>query len=121
LGGGARLALDAATREGRLAAVVSIGRAPERAARSNGGAEVPILAIFAEKDEAVAAGRAAGLAERLRAEAPACTLRIEPGVGPEYLDPARPDHYDAVAARASWDAALARFRAELGWHSPPPS
>jgi dienelactone hydrolase len=112
-GRGARLALDAAARGGRLAAVVSIGRAPERTARSNGDAEIPILAILAEKDEAVAAGRAAELAERLRAEAPACTLRIEPGVALEYLDPARPDHYDAVAARASWDAALARFRAEL--------
>ena len=32
---------------------------------------------------------------------------------PAYHDPARPDHYDAVAARAAWDAALARLRAEL--------
>ena len=112
-GRGARLALDAAARGGRIACAVAFGRAPEALPEGASGREIPVLAVFAEKDEAVAAGRAAGLAERLRDEAPACTLRVEPGVAPGYLDPARPDRYDAVAARASWDAVLERLRAEL--------
>jgi hypothetical protein len=35
----------------------------------------------------------------------------EEGCG--FADPARADCYDAAAARASWDAAIARLRAEL--------
>jgi hypothetical protein len=40
-------------------------------------------------------------------------VRCQPGVGPGFLDAARADRYDAVAARAAWDAAFARLRAEL--------
>jgi dienelactone hydrolase len=113
-GRGGWLALDAAARGGRIGAVVSFGGAPPHAEElSVATLEAPVLAVFAEKDPAVEAGLAVALEERLRAEAVACVLRIEPGVVAEYLDPARADHYDAAAARASWDAALARLRAEL--------
>jgi dienelactone hydrolase len=40
-------------------------------------------------------------------------VAVDAGVDPTALDPGQSDRYDAVAARASWDAALARLRAEL--------
>lgn len=44
----------------------------------------------------------------------AVVVALDAGLDPAALDPGQPDRYDAVAARASWDAALARLRAELG-------
>jgi hypothetical protein len=43
----------------------------------------------------------------------AVVVALDAGLDPAALDPGRPDCYDAVAARASWDKALARLRAEL--------
>jgi dienelactone hydrolase len=114
VGRGGRLALDAAARGERVGCAVMFGGAPpEPDAASSAGIECAVLAVFAEKDPAVAEGRATALEASWVAEAVAGEVQVAPGVGAEYLDPARPDHYDAVAARASWDAALARFRAEL--------
>jgi len=43
----------------------------------------------------------------------AVVVAIDADHDPNALDPGQPDRYDAVAARAAWDAALARLRAEL--------
>jgi dienelactone hydrolase len=62
----------------------------------------------------VARGDSAEIERRLRGEQIACDLRTQPGVGEGFADQGQPDRYDAIAARACWDAALARLRAELG-------
>jgi dienelactone hydrolase len=114
VGRGGRLALDAAARGERVGCVVMLGSAPpEPDTTSCAGIECGVLAVFGEKDPAVEEGRATALEARLRAAGVVCDVQVAPGVGAESLDPARPDHYDAVAARAIWDAVLARFRAEL--------
>lgn len=121
-GRGGRLALDAASRGARVGAVVMFGGAPPAGeANSWDAVEGPVLAVFAEKDAGFEEGRASALEEGLQTAAVPCEVQVASGATPEYLDPARPDHYDAVAARASWDAALALFRAELGWRTNPPS
>jgi dienelactone hydrolase len=52
--------------------------------------------------DAAARGARVAVAVAMDADVELCTL-----------DPGQPDRYDAAAARASWDAALARLRAEL--------
>ncbi len=114
-GRGGLLALDAAARAVRVAVAVSLdGRWPAAATSEIGiaGVQGVVLALFAGKDTAPESEGAEDLACRLRDEGVTGEVRglaVEEG----YLDPDRPDRYDAVAARASWDAALARLRAEL--------
>jgi dienelactone hydrolase len=114
-GRGALLALDAAARGARVAAVIGLDASIELATQAESLARLDafVLAVFAEKDPAVAGGHVASLERRLRAESVPCELRVQPGVEQGFLDPARADRYDAVAARATWDKALARLRAEL--------
>lgn len=113
-GRGGLLALDAAARGARVAAVIGLDVSADLAALCGSLACLDgfVLMVFAEKDPAVADGYAA-FERRLREESVACDLRVQPGVDEGFLDPARADRYDAAAARATWDAALARLRAEL--------
>ena len=114
-GRGGLLALDAAARGARVASVVALdaGFAPGSLDGSLARIDAFVMAVFAEKGPGVARIDAAELERRLREEQIACDLRTQPGVGDGFLDPAQPDRYDANAARACWDAALARLRAEL--------
>ena len=115
-GRGGALALDAAARGARIAAVVALDAAfvPAALDGSLARGDAFVLAVFAEKGSGVARGEVAELERRLRDDEIACELRMQPGVGEGFADPGQPDRYDANAARASWDAALARLRAELG-------
>jgi dienelactone hydrolase len=114
-GRGALLALDAAGRGARIAAVIGLDASIDSAALGESFARVDafVLAVFAEKDPAVARGDVAALEQRLRREGVACELRIQPGVQEGFHDPVQADRYDAAAARDSWDTALAHLRAEL--------
>lgn len=115
-GRGGWLALDAAARSARVAAAICLDGEFDLAAIDRlalARVEAPVLVVLGEKDPAVARGDADALERRLRAEGIACELRIQPGAETGFLDPARADRFDAAAARAAWDAALARLRAEL--------
>ena len=41
------------------------------------------------------------------------SVLVEPGVGHGFMNPSRPDRYDAAAAERGWDRMLAFLRAEL--------
>jgi dienelactone hydrolase len=112
---GALHALDAAARGARVAAVIALDPRFETSSLDASLARVDafVLAVCAEKEIAAAGASAADLDRRLRGEGVLCEVRCQPGVDPGFLDAARADRYDAVAARAAWDAALARLRAEL--------
>jgi dienelactone hydrolase len=113
-GRGGALALDAAVRGARIAAVVALDPVLDPGALDAlARVDAFVLAVFAEKASGVARGDVAELERRLRAEQIAFDLRTLPGVGEGFADPGQPDRYDASAARAGWDAALARLRAEL--------
>lgn len=111
LGAGAPLAL-AAARSPRVAVALCLD--PEGALEvSDAGVEARICLIAAEKDPAVAEGALEALRSALAADGARVELRVLPGVERGCLDPRRADLYDAAAARAAWDAALAVLRAEL--------
>ncbi|HKA16658.1 MAG TPA: dienelactone hydrolase family protein [Myxococcota bacterium] len=114
-GRGGRLAIDAAARGARVAVVVALDADldPRTFDGSLARLDAFVLAVFAGKGAGAARGDPAELERRLRAEQIANDVRTQPGAGEGYADPGRPDCYDASAARASWDAALARLRSEL--------
>lgn len=114
LGRGAVLALDAATRSPRIAAVALLGGAPESGSDVPLDAlDAPVVAVLGEKDEAVASGRAHALESRLRDVGARCALRVQPGADGAFFDERRADVHDAAATTAAWDAVLAALRAEL--------
>lgn len=106
-GGG--LALDAASRHPRLAAVVDFGgRAPDPDfdARSLRAA---VFAVFpGDADPWVAE-----LREGLAAAGVRAAVRLRPELEPGFMDPGRPDAYDAAAADEGWRDLVAFLRAEL--------
>jgi dienelactone hydrolase len=114
-GRGGLLAVDAAARGARIAAVVALDASFDPAALDGSLARIDafVLAVFAGKGSGAARGDAAELERRLRGEQIAVEVRTQPGAGEGFADPGQPDRYDATAARASWDAAIARLRAEL--------
>jgi len=112
-GRGGLLGLDAAARGARVAAVIGLDACFSAMSESPSRLDAFVLAVFAEKDPAVSSGQVAALERSLRDESVGCELRVQPGVDEGFLDPARADRYDAAAARATWDKALARLRAEL--------
>lgn len=109
-------ALDAAARGARIAAVIALDADFDPAALDGSLARVDafVLAVIAGKGAGAVRGDSAELERRLRGEQIAAEVRTQPGAGEGFADPGQPDRYDAAAARASWDAALARLRAELG-------
>jgi dienelactone hydrolase len=115
-GRGGLLALDAAARGARIAVVIALDAGFDPAALDGSLARVDafVLAVFAGKGPSAVRGDAAELERRLRGEEIAAEVRTQPGAGEGFADPGQADRYDAAAARASWDAALARLRAELG-------
>jgi carboxymethylenebutenolidase len=115
---GGHLALLAGSLGARAGAVVDFyglepggpdGRLPVGLAELRG----PVLGIFAAADEFVPAERVEELRGALAAAGVRAHLRVEPGVGHGFMNPARPERFDAHAASASWDRMLAFLRAEL--------
>lgn len=108
---GGHLALLAGARCARVGAVVDFygfhPGLPVDLARIG----APVLAIYAGTDEFVPEER---VAELRRAFAGGRgTVLVQPGVGHGFMNPARPEAHDAVAAAEGWDRLLAFLRAEL--------
>ena len=112
-GRGGVLALDAAARGSRAAIVITVDGAPQSEEVSLATLDARVLALFAGKGAAASDGRMATLERRLRAEGVTVEIRVVPGVGEDFLDPAQADRFDAVGARTAWDAVLSHLRAEL--------
>lgn len=110
-GRGAELALDAALRGARIATIVGFGG--PLPTRETPSLEASVLALLGAHADAVEEGGADALAKDLRAEGLRFELALQPEVGEHFFDPRHADLYDAAAATAAWDAALARLRAEL--------
>ncbi len=110
---GGHLALLAATRSARVAAVVDFYGMLPHLPLDFAGMDAAVLAIFAENDEHIGAEAVEDLRRALRAAGKRATFHLQPGVGHAYMNDARPDFHDAAAAAEGWDRMLAFLRAEL--------
>lgn len=111
---GGHLALVAASRSAQVAAAVDFYGIHPTFPVDFERIRAAVLGIFAEQDEFIPAEAVEGLRADLEAAGVRAHLRVEPGVGHGFMNDARPERHDAVAADSSWDRMLAFLRAELG-------
>ncbi len=112
-GMGGHLALLAATRSARVAAVVDFYGTLPHLPLDFAGLDAAVLAIFAENDEQIGAEAVEDLRRALRTAGKRASFQLQPGVGHAFMNDARPDCHDAAAAAEGWDRMLAYLRAEL--------
>jgi len=112
-GMGGVLALFAAARSTRIAAVVDFYGVLPGWMVDVSRLDAAVLGIFAEHDDRVSARERQRLEISLGARGRGHRIRVQPGVRHGYMSDDRPDRYDPAAAAAGWDATLAFLRAEL--------
>lgn len=110
---GGHLALVAGARNRRVGAVVDFYGLFAAPPLDVGALRSPLLAIFAEKDEFIAADAIARLRRELREAGGRATVDVQPGVRHGFMNDTRPDRYDAAAAVVGWERLLTFLRAEL--------
>jgi carboxymethylenebutenolidase len=111
---GGQLALFAATRNRRIAAVGDFYGIHPNVTLDLSGLEAAVLGIFAERDPHATPDAALKLETDLRAAGKRVHFSTYPGVGHAFFNDTRPDVYDAAAATRAWSELLAFLRAELG-------
>jgi carboxymethylenebutenolidase len=95
----------------RIGAVVSVYGSSEADFMD---ATAAYLGHFAEHDEFEPLSSVRALEERLRAAGRTVEFHIYPGTGHWFVEPDRPDAYDAGAAELVWERTLTFLRTELG-------
>ena len=110
---GGALALWVASRNPRVGAVADFYGFHPRVDPELGSLGCPVLGIFGDADAFVPAEAVETLRSRLEEAGVRATVRVESGVGHGFMNEARADAYDAIAADAGWGALLAFLRAEL--------
>jgi carboxymethylenebutenolidase len=110
---GGQLALFAATRNRRIAAVGDFYGIHPNVSLDLSGLEAAVLGIFAERDAFATPDAVRKLEADLRAAGKRVHFSIYPGVDHAFFNETRPDVYDAVAATRAWSELLAFLRAEL--------
>ncbi|MDH3520178.1 MAG: dienelactone hydrolase family protein [Myxococcales bacterium] len=115
-GVGGVLALRAAARQRRIGAVIDFYGADDLAPLEGvklTSVEAPILFLFGAADAAIDSGAVRALERRLVEAGARVHLRELPQAGGGFMNEARADAFDAVAAAHAWDAALAFLGATL--------
>lgn len=110
---GGQLALYAATRDPRIAAVADFYGVHPNVTLDLSGLRAAVLGIFAGKDEFVPPEAAHKLESDLRDAGVRTDFNIFDQADHAFFNDTRPDVYDADAAAAAWQATLNFFRAEL--------
>ena len=110
---GGSLALYLSSRHRRIGAAVDLyGAQPELLPELERVA-APVLAIFAGEDELVSESTVSAFESGLQRAGVSASVEIKAGVRNGYMNDARIDVHDAIAAADTWDALLAFFRSEL--------
>ena len=110
---GGSLALLLSSRHRRIGAAVDLyGAQPELLPELERVA-APVLAIFAGEDESVSESSVEAFKSGLQRAGVRASVEIKAGVRNGYMNDARLDVHDAIAAADTWDALLSFFRAEL--------
>ncbi len=110
---GGSLALFLASRHRRIGAAVDLYGAHPELLPELDRVSVPVLAIFAGEEESVTEPAVDAFESGLQRAGVNASVEVTAGVRNGYMNDARLDAYDAVAAADSWDALLAFFRSEL--------
>lgn len=110
---GGHFALVAGSRNRRVGAVVDFYGLFAAPPLDPAGLEAPVLAIFAEHDDFIAADAIERLRRELAGGGRRATVDVAPGVQHGFMNDTRPDRFDAAAAVRGWDRLLAFLRAEL--------
>ncbi len=111
---GGQLALFAATRNPRIAAVVDCYGVHPNVTLDLSGLEAAVLGIFAGKDDFIPVEAVRKLETELRGAGKRVVMRIHEGAQHAFLNETRPDVYDARAAAEAWGEIVRFLRAELG-------
>ncbi len=110
---GGSLALFLSSRHRRIGAAVDLyGTQPEFLPELERVA-APVLAIFAGEEELVSESTVSAFESGLQRAGVSASIEIKAGVRNGYMNDARIDVHDAIAAADTWDALLAFFRSEL--------
>jgi carboxymethylenebutenolidase len=110
---GGSLALFLSSRHRRVGAAVDLyGTQPELLPELDRVA-APVLAIFAGEEEWVSESAIGAFESSLQRAGVRASVEVKAGVRNGYMDDARTDTHDAIAAADTWIALLAFFRAEL--------
>jgi carboxymethylenebutenolidase len=113
LGLGGSLALFLSSRHRRIGAVVDLyGAQPELLPELEHVA-APVLAIFAGDDESASESSVAAFESSLQRAGVSASVEVKAGVRTGYMNDARLDVHDAIAAADTWDTLLAFLRSEL--------
>jgi carboxymethylenebutenolidase len=113
LGLGGSLALFLSSRHRRIGATADLyGAQPELLPELESVA-APVLAIFAGEDESVTESTVGAFESGLQSAGVSASVEVRAGVRNGYMNDARLDVFDAVAAAETWDTLLAFFRSEL--------
>jgi carboxymethylenebutenolidase len=110
---GGSLALFLSSRHRRIGAVVDIGGAQREFLPELERVAAPVLAIFAGEDESISESAVGEFEAGLQSAGVSANVEVKAGVRNGYMNDARLDVHDAIAAADTWDALLAFFRSEL--------
>ncbi len=110
---GGEIALLAAERSHRVGAAVDFYGVLPQPELASAPREAAVLGISGERDEILPPLRARQRCAALEAAGARVRWRTLPGAGHAFMDPTRPEAFDARAAAEGWEALLAFLRAEL--------
>ncbi len=111
---GGQLALFAATRNAKIAAVVDCYGIHPKVTLDLSGLAASVLGVFAESDDFIPAEAVRKLESDLRSAGKRVTVKIQRGAQHAFMNETRPDVYDARAAADAWSDILSFLHAELG-------
>ncbi len=110
---GGSLALFLSSRHRRVGAVVDLYGTRIEVVDELERVAAPVLAVLAGGDESGAESGVTRLKSGLERAGVKASIEVRAGIRSGYMNDARLDVHDAVAAADSWDALLAFFRSEL--------
>ncbi len=110
---GGSLALLLSSRHRRIGAAVDLYGAQPELLPELERVTAPVLAIFAGEDESVSESTVGVFESGFQRAGVSASVEVRAGVRNGYMNDARLDVHDAIAAADTWDALLAFFRSEL--------
>jgi len=110
---GGQLALLGATVSDKVGAVVDFYGIHPKVELEYEKIKVPVLGIFAEKDQFVPPEKARELERNLKEKNKNVHFKVFPGVDHAFFNDSRPEVYDADAAKEAWEMTLEHLRKYL--------